>query len=291
MGYSAKKSEALQPRFISLFILVCKKAFEAISMAITTKDKFAILISLFFACISGFIHRIRLKRSPVTYEGFMVKDITLRDEDGGIFYCRKRTIDFFVALPGYEKELRGYFKLTDGVFVDVGAHIGKYTIMMARRLGSRGRVIAFEPDYDNYRVLEKNVSLNQLENVIPLNKSLWREKGKLKLYYPNDKHTDMRTVAWHVNWKHHIVEADTLDNVLKELGIESVDLIKIDVEGAEIEVLEGAKETLKQSPKIVFESLDNEKMSKMQDILGSYGYRIERTAVDTYYFAYREQRS
>ncbi|MCL0050753.1 FkbM family methyltransferase [Dehalococcoidia bacterium] len=295
VGHSAKKSRALQPRFISLFISRCQLAFEIISTAITTKDKFAILISLFLAGISSFLYQMRLKRTPGTYN-FMLKDITLRNKDG-VFYCRERTTDFVHILPGFEKEIRDYFNLTEGVFVDVGAHIGKYTMTMGRRLGSRGRVIAFEPDCDNYRVLEKNISLNRLKNVILLNKALWGEKGKLKLYYPHDPNdkdtgnTGASTVVCHANWKHRIVEADTLDNVLKELGIESVDLIKIDVEGAEIKVLEGAKETLKQSPRIIFESLDDEKMSKMWNILGSYGYKIERTPLDTYYFAYKEQRT
>ena len=170
--------------FVSRFISRCQLVFEIISSAVTIKDKLAILISLFLVFISRLFYQIKIKKIPATYN-FMIKNVTLKNKDG-IFYCRKQTIDFIHILPGFEKEIRGYFNLTNGVFVDVGAHIGKYTIIMAKRIGDYGKVIALEPDPNNYRILEKNIFLNKLKNVTLLRKALWRKKDKLKLYYPEN---------------------------------------------------------------------------------------------------------
>lgn len=263
-------------------ISTCKKGFKAILSGITAKDKCIILISLLFAFFSRFIYRVFLKREPPAYGEFMVRDIIIRNEDG-IFYCRRRDHDWSFVQPVWEKEIRDYFNLTEGVFIDCGAHIGKYTIMISRRLGGRGKVIAIEPDKDNYKVLLRNIELNNCKNVIPLNIGLWKEKGKLKLYDLDDKNTGMKSIL-PANTDFKIIEVDTLDSVLEKLEQKSVDLIKIDVEGVEVEVIEGYKKVVKQKPNIIFESWSERNCQTIQNILRTY--RIDKTAMHGYYFAY-----
>ena len=81
------------------------------------------------------------------------------------------------------------------------------------------------------------------------------------------------------------VKAKTLDSLLKKHKINKVDLIKIDVEGAERDVLFGAKETLKKHPKILFEAWDKDFLDKIKSVLNPYKYKVISIS-DTYYLAY-----
>jgi len=266
--------------------IIFMEAFRATSAGSSVRNKIIILISLFIYSVFRFIprHFQLLKRSSYAYYGeFILKDVTVKNEDG-IFYCRKRSADCPVVSPTYEKEIREYFGLNKGIFIDVGAHIGKYTIMMCKRLDNQSKVIALEPDPDNYKVLLRNILLNDCKDITPLNVGLWKEKDKLNLYGFGNKNTGGRSVVVSTSDFKVIIEVDTLDNVLKKLGVKKVDLIKIDVEGAEVEVLEGAKETLKQKPKIIFECWSEKNLHNIQNILKEY--RVNKTAMEGYYFAY-----
>lgn len=64
------------------------------------------------------------------------------------------------------------------VFIDVGAHIGKYTILVAKIVGKEGLVIAIEPNPENYETLLENIKLNNLKNVIAVNIAAWNKKQK-----------------------------------------------------------------------------------------------------------------
>src|SRR5665647_859266 len=71
---------------------------------------------------------------------------------------------------------------TGDVAIDVGAHIGYYTLLAARQVGENGRIFAFEPDPNNYEVLVKNVNLNNYKNVVPIKKAVTNKTGSTKLF-------------------------------------------------------------------------------------------------------------
>lgn len=126
------------------------------------------------------------------------------------------------------------------VIVDAGAFVGMFAVKAAKKVGSKGKVIAIEPEKENLRFLKKNIEENKLENVIVIEKGLWSRKERRKLYlgyrssaslvYPSKKFIE--------------VEVDALDSIISELNLENVDFIKMDVEGAEIEALKGASKIL-----------------------------------------------
>ncbi len=91
--------------------------------------------------------------------------------------------DYFICSPPHEQYLKDYLKPNKGdTFLDVGAHIGKYTLRVAKVVGDEGLVISVEPDKRNYNLLIKNINLNRLKNVIPLNIAAWHTDEKLKLF-------------------------------------------------------------------------------------------------------------
>src|SRR5919108_1237107 len=155
------------------------------------------------------------------------------------FYVRPNKED----LATYENGIFQLFrpKQKDN-FVDVGAHIGRYSIMAAKRVGSSGRVIAIEAHPDTFELLKRNIKLNGLHNVTTINSVVTSQEGRVRLYLPGQDSgfTVYNTIM--VNRAKPTenfleVEANTLDNIVESTNITEVNWIKIDVEGAELEVL------------------------------------------------------
>ncbi|MEM3171086.1 MAG: FkbM family methyltransferase [Candidatus Hadarchaeales archaeon] len=142
-----------------------------------------------------------------------------------------------------------YFEPEKGdVVVDCGANVGMFSLKAAKKVGKDGLVIALEPEKANVNLLRRNVEANGLDNVIIVQKAVSNRRGKIRLYLSPESpgsHTIIKREKGHFE----IVEVDTLDNILSEIGVTKVDFLKIDVEGAEKEVLEGAEKTL-NSPNI-----------------------------------------
>lgn len=179
--------------------------------------------------------------------------------------------DFFVFSPSWEDELRNVFFLRKGSnFVDVGAHIGKYTVRIAKMVGLKGLVVAVEPDKDNFDLLKENLELNGLDNCIALNIAAGSTDGDI-LLFAGPKSAEHSTKE-DFGKGFSKVKVRALDNVLAEKGIHNVDLVKIDVEGAEYEVLEGLERTLKsEGPRVVLEVLAPDR-KKVVNLMRSYGY-------------------
>jgi FkbM family methyltransferase len=157
------------------------------------------------------------------------------------------------------------------VVVDIGAHVGKYAVYSAKAVGERGRVVAFEPDETNYEALLRNLLLNNVQNVTPLRIAAWDDEEDLKLY-----HNDMSgRHSVKSDWKggYELVEARPVGTVLKELGIGRVDWVKVDVEGAECEALQGLKEILPSNPKMVVEVSSNN-VQKIKDFAHDTDYHM-----------------
>jgi len=180
--------------------------------------------------------------------------------------------DFIVFSSIWEPQVKSVFRFHEGmVFLDVGAHIGKYAVRAGSKIGKEGRIIAIEPNEDNFRVLVQNLKLNQIKNCIPLNIAAYNSDVELQLFVGSD--SAKHSVKENSSRGSQKVNARALDNVLRELKIKRVDLIKIDVEGSEYEVVKGLEKTLRnQSPQLFIEILRSDQ-EKVLSYLHEQGYR------------------
>jgi FkbM family methyltransferase len=204
------------------------------------------------------------------------------------FYCRNNKDDF-VNMTLREEDIVQRFQPKKGdSVIDIGAHIGHYTIIASKRVGLNGQVVAIEADPNNFEMLNRNIELNKLTNVIALNYAVYSRPAKIKLYLAGQEsgHTIYSTVMSdraQSEEKFVDVEANTLDLLLQSNGIkqEDVNWIKIDVEGAEYEVLKGATNILSKSKDIslLIEihnlSLGMNQYKPISEFLNSYHFKID----------------
>jgi FkbM family methyltransferase len=165
----------------------------------------------------------------------------------------------------------------DAVY-DIGASVGIHTIFMAKKVGEKGSVIAFEPESRSYETLMKNMNLNNLRNIIPVQIALGVEFNEASLYC--DGCFTLIARGEELGQKTRIVPGDFWVTH-EELPFPKV--VKIDVEGYEYNVIQGLKNTLQQKIckmiccEIHQTMLPQERKSEnVVDLLRSYGFiRVE----------------
>jgi FkbM family methyltransferase len=197
------------------------------------------------------------------------------------FYCRINKADFITREDGIIE----YFTPKQGdIVVDIGAHMGRYTIISSKRVGTNGKVVAIEAHPGNFEMLNRNIKLNQLTNVIPLNYAVYSKETKIKLYVPGEEsgYTVYNTIMSNRTGnedKFVEVNANTLDYLLQlnQIKEEEVNWIKIDVEGAEFEVLKGATNVLSKSKDIslLIEVHGPDNYRPVVEFLNLYNFKIE----------------
>jgi len=139
------------------------------------------------------------------------------------------------------------------VFVDVGAHVGYFTVLAAALVGAGGQVVSFEPEPGNYAQLIEHIRLNALTQVLPIHCAAGAEAGVHELHCNADN--DGGHALWDVRShpyndrsraapRTHPVFVTTLDTALGAVAPGRIRAIKIDVEGNEHAVLRGARRTL-----------------------------------------------
>lgn len=139
-------------------------------------------------------------------------------------------------------------------FVDAGAHVGHYTLLASGLVGAGGRVIAFEPHPLLGQVLRRNVERAGCANATVSGLALGRASGAADLIlHPSDNFgsSSLRAGAEAGDRPRAPVEVTTLDDYLERAGVPAVDVVKLDVEGAELDVVDGARQTLTANPDIL----------------------------------------
>lgn len=168
------------------------------------------------------------------------------------FYVCSHLLNFGAWEPNETELIKREIKKGD-VALDLGAHIGYYTLIFAKLVGEKGRVFAFEPAPDNFALLEKNVKVNNYSNVILERKGVLNKSGKAKLWLRSDSNKSGHRIH-PINMKiHHPkpIEIDvvSLDDYFKDYN-GKIDFIKLDIEGSEEEALRGMGNILKKNKKI-----------------------------------------
>jgi FkbM family methyltransferase len=163
-----------------------------------------------------------------------------------------------------------------GDFVDVGAHIGVYTVTAA--LAGRGRVLALEPNPVARLQLEENIRINGCDNVLVLGRAAADAIGETVLHVPETTDPSFSSLepGRFPEGESLPVETTTLDTEIEAAGLHPA-VIKIDVEGSELRVLAGMERTLEARPVLLVE-VSAESGAELERRLDSLGYRAFRVA-------------
>ena len=183
-----------------------------------------------------------------------------------------------------------------GVFLDVGAHIGYDTLKASVRVGPSGKVISFEPNPRTLEDLRANIAASHASNVIVEPIACTDREQTLTLYDSTSEGNSGGSslslanadVARKGTLPSYTVQGRPIDAVVRELGLNRLDVIKVDVEGAEYLVLRGARETLRRfHPKIVMEVIPyqlanmNTNVDELLALIKELGYGQGKQLEDT----------
>jgi len=155
----------------------------------------------------------------------------------------------YAIFCGWEKSTTEMFKKVvkqGDVVVDLGANMGYFTLLAAKLVGKEGKVYAFEPAPINYSLLIKNIELNGYNNVVPLQKAVSNIAGTVKLFI-SDEDIGNNTIYQYGDDREFVeVESVTLDEFFKDKEYR-VDVIKMDIEGAEMAAILGMDRIIKEN--------------------------------------------
>jgi len=148
----------------------------------------------------------------------------------------------------YEKEIIKKTVKKGDVVLDIGANIGDNTLIIAKLIGPKGKVYAFEPDPEIFSLLKKNISVNGYDNIIAIQKAVSNKNGKLKLFLSENNRSDHRIYDSHDNRESIEVGTVKLDSFFRSKI--SVNVIIMDIQGAEILALRGMRNLIKRSKRL-----------------------------------------
>lgn len=195
--------------------------------------------------------------------------------------CEQEEVSFVLALLSLRRKYYG----NNVLGLDCGANIGTHTIEWAKHMHNWGRVISFEAQERIYYALAGNIALNNCLNATALWSAVGNENSTIKIPVPNyllpasfgslelKQNKNNEFIGQYIDYSDaamSVVQLKTIDS----FNLQRVDLIKIDVEGMEIDVLNGAKETIKRcKPIMIIEIIKTDKV-KVEALLAENGYQI-----------------
>lgn len=183
---------------------------------------------------------------------------TYRINEQILLSLREKSIDPLIVWEIFNRKSysRPWYELNENdTAVDIGAHIGVFTLYAAANV-PKGKVFAYEPIYGNFSLLKKNVKQNRLTNVKIFNKAVTSNGRKIKIYV-SPSNSGGHSIYPVDHNKIAEVESVTLENLMKQNRISKINFLKLDVEGAEFDIiLKTPKNVFKKIDKIVMEYHD-----------------------------------
>lgn len=194
------------------------------------------------------------------------KSVIIGSDDIKYHIIPGSSLDYIIEQEGFLDDWKILKNLAtsipkDGVIFDVGANVGHLSLPFAKKLVPKGKVFAYEPDPENFKQLTRNIKLNNFENITPIevalqnNDTLSSTDFHIRRTIDGDGNqnkglSSLKNISKFT--KHKItVKVSTLDKEVQLRNITRVDFIKIDVEGAEYLVLQGAKKILNNFKPII----------------------------------------
>lgn len=191
----------------------------------------------------------------------------------------------YILEDTYVKFWNSLLRKGDIVF-DIGANIGYYSMLAAKRISPEGRVYSFEPVSSTFACLKENAGMNNFENIILTNAGVSDTKGTTKIYVADITNTGTSSLAMQGNFSGVTEEVFiiTIDEFAEENRTSRADIIKIDVEGCEYNALKGMKKLLESyKPLVLIEIVDErlklfdsskENIFDFFESIGFFGFEI-----------------
>jgi len=198
---------------------------------------------------------VREGRVIVDIPGGGVLSVSTKDSGLGLMLRAQGEFE-----PIQTKDFIGSIKSDDTVF-DIGANIGYYTVIAAKIVGPKGKVFAFEPDEENAEELTRNIRLNKLTNVVVITSALSDKVGYAYFARDSSNPGESRISRAKTDTK---VRTITLDEFMKVWKIRNLKIIKMDVEGAEVKVVSGAKSLKNRKGIKLFTEVNTEALEEMK---------------------------
>lgn len=239
---------------------------------ITPHDQ-AVLLRSFRAGLPSLVTEPGAWREPR-----LIEDATVRVKDGFTFFIRARTDDLgHIRQTSHRKLLDSVGKHLPpgGTAIDAGANIGIFTANFSRAVGPSGRVIAVEMMPETAKSLRLTIAQNHLQNVELVELALADMPGlDLKIHMPDDNHFGQASIVRNLDadGKSISVKTTTLDEITA--GIERLNVMKMDLEGAEAVALKGAQHTLQITDAILYEVAPDDE--SLDDVFRHNGFSISR---------------
>jgi FkbM family methyltransferase len=182
--------------------------------------------------------------------------------------------------PWYETSLRkvyapnaDFHPRPGWVIVDVGANIGAYSVWAAAQLGSVGKLVAIEPNPVSYKQLERSIGRLRVD-ATAVQAACGDAEGEVILHFEPGYTVSSSITEFAAATESVRVHMRRLDDIMRENAVEHVDVLKIDVEGAEEMVLRGAGDTLRDIDRVVVETTEGDVGSAVRALLQSRNFAL-----------------
>jgi FkbM family methyltransferase len=211
-------------------------------------------------------YRLLLKKTKeiLPFSCFRVaQDIVIRFYEGGLRLGGPKKEEYYKAKPF-------------DIVAEMGAYHGFYTMYLAEKVGKNGTVIAIEPFQENLFLLRKNISNNKLTNVIIVNTGVWKEKTEITFFRREDDMQSGSITLRNENKNKITIPVDSLDNILREIGINKVNFMIIQLNGVEKEAIQGMKNYKPLNIAIAarYKSEKESVVGSLETILRNRNYRV-----------------
>jgi len=160
--------------------------------------------------------------------------------------------------------------------VECGAYLGYFSLRASEIVGESGRIIAIEPIEENLRIFRENVRVNNINNIIIIPKGIWKVPRQKFIYREQRQRASLIENVVEEKEK-CVIDCDSIDNILDKFKLDKIGFIRIQVNGAEFEALEGLRHTLPKTKRILVSALYKRNgkyaYSSVEEILKRQGFR------------------
>ncbi len=242
-------------------------------------DKFIVIISLFSYIVFRTIIRIfvgkRRRNELMSKRGINLKNFVIADfvfnVNGLKYYAGKKYENFAFSVsnePLVVKSITDILKNGD-VFVDLGCNVGTYSLLASKLVGDNGKIISVDANPDNIEILKKNMKLNNVKNILPINLAVSDKNGFSEFYLTGKSGTGSLADQNLESFLKKIqIETKTLDNLLESINhFKEIKLIKIDIEGSEVDCIKEGMNVIKITKNFLIECHSTSNKLKIEKLL------------------------